>query len=617
MRQPRHVDHFSMAGSDKKVPVTIVTGPLGAGKSTLLRYILTERHGLRIAVIENEFAEGIGIESLILKNDVGGSVADGFYELSNGCLCCSVRDSLVETLTRIMAVRHKFDYILVETSGLADPGPVASVFWTDLDDDAPLVLDGIVTVVDAAHFEAQLSRHRSPGAVNEVERQVAFADVLLVNKGDLLAARAGDDAAALAAARASLAATLRRINARARVIETHNSIVSPLTAILDLRTFDPEAPLDASDRGLLAGGGDGGHDCHDAACGHDHHHHHDGGACGHCASADAAGSASASDHHEHDMAVSSLVVRHTGPPLRLAAVKRLMAALLWDHALPVDGAVAAPAPAAADYNGAVAGGAASGAPIVIDADDNDAGDDDDDAPPALIDTTAVTAAAGTGAAISDDDDDEAMPPALVDASADTAGATPAAAAAASAAAAPAPPLTIAERALARIKEEQARVHPLNVFRAKGLLWIAVDDDDDSGGESGGAPAVVAGAAAEAPTAGGVCTSATTQAGIVAATAGRAGCRPYLLQAVHELFDLVPAAGDALVEIERVTAAASAAAATAAAASAAGAAAGGGSAAAAAAIADAGRESKLVVIGTGLGAVAGALERALAGCAVPQ
>jgi G3E family GTPase len=167
-----------------KVPVTVVCGPLGSGKSTLLRYILTQKHGMRIAVIENEFAGSIGVEGMILKDGVDGATVSDFIELANGCVCCSQRDGLVQALQQLIASGRTFDAILVETSGLANPGPVASIFWTDVGENSALILDSIVTVVDAVNFERQMHLAETVGACAEVEDQVGYADVLLLNKVD-------------------------------------------------------------------------------------------------------------------------------------------------------------------------------------------------------------------------------------------------------------------------------------------------------------------------------------------------------------------------------------------------------------------------------------------------
>ena len=157
-----------------KVPVTILTGFLGAGKTTLLNLILTEEHGRRIAVIENEFGE-VGIDQALVIN-----ADEEVFEMSNGCICCTVRGDLIRVLNNLNKRRDKFDYVLVETTGLADPGPVAQTFFMDDELRAEYALDGIVTLVDAAHIEQQLGRS------DESTEQIAFADVLVLNKTDLV-----------------------------------------------------------------------------------------------------------------------------------------------------------------------------------------------------------------------------------------------------------------------------------------------------------------------------------------------------------------------------------------------------------------------------------------------
>jgi G3E family GTPase len=203
-----------MPGRDR-IPVTVLTGFLGAGKTTLLNRILTEHHGQRIAVIENEFGE-IGIDqALVVKAD------EEIFEMNNGCICCSVRGDLIRVLGNLMKRRDKFDRIVVETTGMANPGPVAQTFFVDDDVQADFRLDGIITLVDAKHLELHL------GQQQEAHEQVAFADVIVVNKLDLV------DAAKLEA----LERRLQRINAIAKMLRGSHADV-PLAAVLDVGGFD-------------------------------------------------------------------------------------------------------------------------------------------------------------------------------------------------------------------------------------------------------------------------------------------------------------------------------------------------------------------------------------------
>ena len=207
--------------SSQAVPVTILTGFLGSGKTTLLNRILSEEHGKRIAVIENEFGE-VGIDqALVIDAD------EEIFEMSNGCICCTVRGDLIRVLGNLMKRREKFDYVLVETTGLADPGPVAQTFFMDDEIAEEFSLDGIVTLVDAAHIEQQLGRS------DESTEQVAFADILVLNKTDLVSDEALDN----------VESRLREMNRMARVVRTQRGNV-PVDTVLNLGAFNLDSALE-------------------------------------------------------------------------------------------------------------------------------------------------------------------------------------------------------------------------------------------------------------------------------------------------------------------------------------------------------------------------------------
>jgi G3E family GTPase len=254
------------------IPVTVLTGFLGAGKTTLLNRILSEKHGRRLAVIENEFGE-VGVDNqLVIQSD------EELFEMNNGCICCSVRGDLIRILGRLLKRKDRLDGILIETTGLANPAPVAQTFFTDDEMRRNFRLDGIVTVVDAKHVATHLDSD------DESVKQVAFADVILLNKTDL--ASASDLEA--------LEKRIRGINAVAGIHRTRDCGVA-LESVLDVGGFnlgrateidpkflEPEYPFEwAGAYRLPAGshelviGHDGDHD-HDHAHDdghHDHHHH--------------------------------------------------------------------------------------------------------------------------------------------------------------------------------------------------------------------------------------------------------------------------------------------------------------------------------------------------------
>jgi G3E family GTPase len=219
-----------MATSDDLVPVTVLTGFLGSGKTTLLNYILTEQHGRRIAVIENEFGE-IGIDDALVID-----AEEEIFEMNNGCICCTVRGDLIRILGNLMKRRDRFDQILIETTGLADPAPVAQTFFVDPEISSQLRLDAIVTVVDAKHLIQHLNEVKPEGVENEAVEQLAFADRVVLNKTDLV------DEAGIAEVRQRIS----EINAFAPIIETTFGKVD-LSAILDVGAFDLDRVLAAID----------------------------------------------------------------------------------------------------------------------------------------------------------------------------------------------------------------------------------------------------------------------------------------------------------------------------------------------------------------------------------
>jgi G3E family GTPase len=255
-----------------KVPVTVLTGYLGAGKTTLLNRILSEPHGKRYAVIVNEFGE-IGIDT-----DLVVGADEEVFEMNNGCICCTVRGDLVRIIDGLMRRKGKFDAIIVETTGLADPAPVAQTFFIDANVGRKAKLDAVVTVADARWLRERLND------APEAKNQIAFADVILLNKTDLVApAELGE-----------VEARIRGINPYARVHRTERCKIA-LPEVLGRNAFDLDRILEIEPEFL----GDGGHDHphHHDHDGHDHHHHHDGGTL----------------KHYHDEEMQSLSLRSEQP----------------------------------------------------------------------------------------------------------------------------------------------------------------------------------------------------------------------------------------------------------------------------------------------------------------
>jgi G3E family GTPase len=250
--------------SDEKIPVTVLTGYLGAGKTTLLNRILTEDHGKKFAVIVNEFGE-IGID-----NDLVVDADEEVFEMNNGCICCTVRGDLIRIIEGLMRRKGKFDAILVETTGLADPAPVAQTFFVDADVSKDARLDAIVTVADAKFLSDRLKD------APEAKNQIAFADVILLNKIDLVSPAELEE----------VEARIRGINPYAKLHLTTKCAID-LDAVLGRNAFDLQRILEIEPDFLEVEEHD--HDHHDHAhehsdscapdCGHDHkdhdHHHHD------------------------------------------------------------------------------------------------------------------------------------------------------------------------------------------------------------------------------------------------------------------------------------------------------------------------------------------------------
>jgi G3E family GTPase len=262
--------------SSGKIPVTVLTGYLGAGKTTLLNRILSENHGKKYAVIVNEFGE-IGID-----NDLIIGADEEIFEMNNGCVCCTVRGDLVRILDGLMKRKGKFDAIIIETTGLADPAPVAQTFFVDEDVQKNARLDAVVTVADAKWLSDRLKD------APEAKNQIAFADVIVLNKTDLVSR----------AELAEVEARIRAINPYAKLHRTERCKVA-LSDVLERGAFDLDRILEIEPEFLEAGDGHDHHDHDHHRHGHDHHHDHDHGQGG--------------LKHYHDEEMQSLSLRSDRP----------------------------------------------------------------------------------------------------------------------------------------------------------------------------------------------------------------------------------------------------------------------------------------------------------------
>eukprot|EP01104_Vermistella_antarctica_P014430 TRINITY_DN4543_c0_g1_i1.p1 TRINITY_DN4543_c0_g1~~TRINITY_DN4543_c0_g1_i1.p1 ORF type:complete len:402 (+),score=57.12 TRINITY_DN4543_c0_g1_i1:41-1246(+) len=311
-----------------RVPLTVLTGFLGSGKTTLLKYIFTKEHGKRIAVIQNEFGEDIGIEKATVMGE-DGQESQEWLELPNGCVCCSVKSDLVLTIETLMERKDRFDYILLETTGVADPGPLISSFWMDDELHSDVYLDGVLTVVDSKHIlerienniigsfsgdgdiekmaasSAPVQGHPST-RVNEAQRQIAFADRVLVNKCDLVTE----------VELKKVESIIRTINSLAPLYRTEHCQIN-LDALLGIGAYlhkdETLADMEARAGPLIPGRGAGA--CSNSSTCDDKDHHHDTG------------------HLHHDLSnslsVTTICLERCGNANR-DRLRQWLASLMWD-----------------------------------------------------------------------------------------------------------------------------------------------------------------------------------------------------------------------------------------------------------------------------------------------
>lgn len=308
-------------------PVTILSGFLGSGKTTLVQYILqSPDHGKRIAVIENEFGEGLAIESMIARDglDPSSTSLQDLIELPNGCICCTVKDSLVATLELLLDRRRDLDYILIEASGMANPGPIASVFWLDGALESRLKLDGIVTVVDGVNILEQLE------STEEAAQQIAYADRIVLNKVDLLEG-VGTDRSEGEVSQATtrvldklskVEQKLRTIHPTAPILRTSYSKVPDLGWILNADCFGGDSRLEELET-IWNKSPDAGHDPLDHDHSHHHDHHGDDKVCADCYNLPPT-------QHRHTDSITMIALRHAGS-VDLTRLNSWLADILWPH----------------------------------------------------------------------------------------------------------------------------------------------------------------------------------------------------------------------------------------------------------------------------------------------
>lgn len=251
-------------------------------------------------MIQNEFGEDLGLGSTVAAEGKDGQVFEECFEMNNGCICCSVRDDLVNTLERIMSKRDKFDYVLVETTGMANPGPIASIFWLDEELESDLYLDAVITLVDAKHVLMHLNDPNS-GAF-EAAQQIAFADRIIINKMDLIAAEELK----------TIESRIRQINSVAPIYRTERSEID-LDIILDVKAFSKEKMLELNDSTVEEHSSHAcSTDCRDPSHAHSHEDTHSGHA-----------------HTRHDSGIGTVAVSDSRP-LNQRKVELWLGEMLWD-----------------------------------------------------------------------------------------------------------------------------------------------------------------------------------------------------------------------------------------------------------------------------------------------